>query len=328
MKVAKLCLAVLIMLMAFPYSSHADKSLGIGFTVLPNGDGSKVADNNQLWFALKAGETASRRFQVSSSSEIVQKIEFTFRKFVTEDGQSKAGSEKSEYASWFKTDAEALRLNPGDNRVITLTVRVPEGTADGVYRSYLRVGSSAAKVESVNRKGTYGIVQNDVGFLQQIYVLVGKGQDALLDFEIKEISGYLDENGNKHLKVGFVNTGELPLGLGVSVELLSLEFEGLSFGPYQGGSEPIIKNGDEGFADLTVASDLAEGLYKVRVRATQGEIVKNKIFEVTLDFRENQSGLNGLSIILGIFLLLIGTGSVLLGIRRIKTNKDKELTNI
>lgn len=324
---SNLIIALLAIFLSIPASVSAE-NLGIGFTVLPNGDESKVANNNQLWFALKAGESGSRKFRVVSSSKINQNITFSYYKSILEDGVQKASGEESEFSKWFTTNPDSLKLQPNSERDITLTVKVPRDTPDGIYNAYIRVGSSASNPTEIKRKGTYGIVNNDLGFLQSILVVVGQGQDALLDFEIKEISGYLDENGNKHLKVGFVNTGELPLGLGVSVELLSLEFEGLSFGPYQGGSEPIIKNGDEGFADLTVASDLAEGLYKVRVRATQGEIVKNKIFEVTLDFRENQSGLNGLSIILGIFLLLIGTGSVLLGIRRIKTNKDKELTNI
>jgi hypothetical protein len=319
----RLLLTILVITFCVPQSALADKGLGIGFTVLPNGDNSKVANNNQLWFALKAGESASRRFQVTSSSDIIQSISFTYKNLLVEDGQVRAGNETSEFEYWFKTDADNLRLSPGDNRIVTLTVKVPKGVSDGVYRSYLRVGASSAVENKVKRTGTYGIVKNDVGFLQQIYVLVGKGQDTLLDFEIDGIQGYLDGSGDKHLKVGFENTGDLPLGLRVLVELNSLEFEGLSFGPYQGGSEPILKRGDKGFADLNVGSDVAEGRYKVRIRASQGEIVKNKVVEVTLDFPESDSNLNGITMLVGIMLLLLGSILALLGIRKVKSNRTK-----
>ena len=322
-KSLRLFMAILVSALCFPQVAAADKSLGIGFTVLPNGDNSKVANNNQLWFALKAGESASRRFQVTSSSEISQNISFTYRNLLVEDGKVRAGNETSEFESWFRTDVDDLRLSPGDNRIVTITVKVPKDTSDGVYRSYLRVGAASAGETNVKRTGTYGIVKNDVGFLQQIYVLVGKGQDALLDFEIEGIEGYLDNSGNKHLRVGFENTGDLPLGLGVLVELSSLEFDGLSFGPYQGGSEPILKQGDKGFADLTVGSEVAPGRYKVRVRASQGEIVKNKILEVTLDFPESSSSLSGITILVGIMLLLLGATLTLLGFRRVKARSTE-----
>lgn len=72
-----------------------------------------------------------------------------------------------------------------------------------------------------------------------------------------------------------------------------------------------------------MGSEVAPGRYKVRVRASQGEIVKNKILEVTLDFPESSSSLSGMTILVGIILLLLGVTLTLLGFRRVKARSTE-----
>jgi len=321
---SNLIIALLAIFLSIPASVSAE-NLGIGFTVLPNGDESKVANNNQLWFALKAGESGSRKFRVVSSSKINQNITFSYYKSILEDGVQKASGEESEFSKWFTTNPDSLKLQPSSERDITLTVKVPRDTPDGTYNAYIRVGSSASNPTEIKRKGTYGIVNNDLGFLQSIFVVVGQGQDSTLDFEILNLESYIDDANAKHVKIEFENTGQLPLGLSVSLELRSEDFSDLFFGPFQGGSEPILSLGEKGFADISVSNDVSIGNYKVRVRAEQGGVVKNKIFNALLDFPERKVGLSPLNVLLGVVLLLIGTGLVLLGIRKVRFREQRSV---
>lgn len=279
-------------------------NLGVGFSVLPNGDTSKVGNNNQLWFALDAGEEAIRRFQVTSASTLNQEINISYVKSQTIDGKTSATNVESEFSKWFEPSENNFELKSRQSKTLELKAHVPNTIQDGTYRLFLKLSASNKNDEVSTKKGTYGVVNNAVSFFQEIFVIVGEADDFTLDFEIKNAEDYIDSNQIKHLVVNLVNTGNLPLGLSGTVELISLDFEGLKYGPFSGGSTPMLSKNTKGEIDFSLGTEIQPGNYKILVQVKQADVLRNKIFEQKLTFPASRG--SGIPIYVYLLLLLIG----------------------
>ena len=301
----------------------AAAELGVGFTVLPNGDNSKVGNNNQLWFALDAGEMAKRRFQLTSASSLVQNVNISFVKSQIVDGSAIATTEKSEFADWFGTSVNDFKLGSRESKSIDLAVKAPNKIEDGTYRLFLKISVTDSSKPVKGKSGTYGIVNNAVSFYQDIYVVIGDANNLVLDFNILSIEDFQNLDGEKYLLVNLENIGNLPLGLSGNIELISMDFEGLKFGPFNAGSSPMLSKNSKGKIVFQLGKEIEPGNYKILVQVKQSEILKNKIFEENLEFPIEGSRQLPL-----LFVLIIGIALsvILLRIGINQFRKPKELS--
>ena len=318
---------VLLMSLAIQFFSGFQvvaAELGVGFRVVPTG--GKVGGNNQLWFALDRGESGVRQIEVISSSDIKQLIQLTFVQAQTVDGQPVAGNEPSEIASWITTSENNFILNPKSSKLVEIRTKVPSATEDGTYRAYLKVGASAAKISNGKNNQTQAIVRNAISFNKELYVLVGDAETLTLDFEILSLQDFTDDDGFKHISVEFENSGQLPLGLKANLTLVSTEFTNLSYGPFIAGSTPILENGDKGFADFKLPTEVEPGNYRILIQASQESIIKNKVFEKNLTFPK-LGGFKLLPALFGIFLLVIAVFMIRFGFKKFRNSNSLGIAN-
>ena len=318
---------VLLMSLAIQFFSGFQvvaAELGVGFRVVPTG--GKVGGNNQLWFALDRGESGVRQIEVISSSDIKQLIQLTFVQAQTVDGQPVAGNEPSEIASWITTSENNFILNPKSSKLVEIRTKVPSATEDGTYRAYLKVGASAAKISNVKNNQTQAIVRNAISFNKELYVLVGDAETLTLDFEILSLQDFTDDDGFKHISVEFENSGQLPLGLKANLTLVSTEFTNLSYGPFIAGSTPILENGDKGFADFKLPTEVEPGNYRILIQASQESIIKNKVFEKNLTFPK-LGGFKLLPALFGIFLLVLAIIMLRFGFKKFRISNRLGIAN-
>ena len=295
-----------------PPADAQTSSLGAGLTVLPTDDGTEadLGGNNRLWFNVAPGGTASRRFTLSSQSDLTQQVTFEMLNMLVVDGTPRIDpSGPTPLTDWVRFSPERVDLEPRGSVEVTMTVGVPEGIASEAQRGYLRVlvGAVDAGRGAGSPSGTTAQVGNILAFAQDVWVGVGGADGALLvtDFEIDGVQGILEPGSeDKALRLRFRNIGETPLGLEGTVELRSLDFEDLRIGPLDFNTSEILP-GARGFVDVPLDPTTVEGDWQILIRAQQGQIVRTEVLEERLEFLipGTSSPLRALAIRGALFLL-------------------------
>jgi hypothetical protein len=138
-----------------------------------------------------------------------------------------------------------------------------------------------------------------------MFIGIGSYKDFYSDFEIREIKDY-SIRGSKFIDIYIENTGKTPITPQGDLTFSSLDFPGLRFGPFS-YLTLSIEPGEVGKFKLRIADEITPGNWQVLAKAQQGNILKTKIFERNLKFREGLDWIN-----IGLRLLALITALILM----------------
>jgi len=261
--------------------------LGIGVFLTPgedaNGDG--LEQTNRLWFALEPGNSLSRTLKVSSTSVVTQNVSLSTVAASREgDGRLRQEPAREDpLKDWFTFSPREFSLSPGGSQDVKITVTAPLDASAGMTENYVRVlAAGAAKSDAQYQ------IPTAVAFVQDAMVTVGDASQLQLDFSILDVEGFKGEGGPT-LRVYFQNTGGVPISLTGTVQLASLDFEGVR-SPTIDFRTPVILPDNGGYADVPMADPVAAGRWRVFVAAFQGSYQKSATFERNLTFDTEPNG--------------------------------------
>ena len=300
----------------------ADTSLGIGLTIIPISDGSKanLSFNNQLWFGIEQGKSFTRQFQVSSASNISQRLEFELFDVLYDNGARTIRTDRPSLTSkWVTFSPAQVVIAPRGSAMVKMTYTIPADLKDSSYESFLRVNASAASLPKQSPSANGGvkvILPGSAAIDTPVWLGVGDPESLISDFEIKKVFGVLID-GEKKLRVVIENTGKTPLGLNGSVQLTDAAFSDRTFGPF-GYRSSEVKPDSEAAIDIEMPADVSEGKWNIYVVAEQGNIRKSKVFSEEITFKPLSSS-NLVQILLGSLALIL----LLVGFRLFRTAKPK-----
>lgn len=323
-------MVVLFGLICFLPVSHAegaDKSLGIGLTVIPLNDGTKanLSFNNQLWFGVEQGKSFTRQFQVTSASAIAQKVEFELFDVLYENGSRSIRTDKKSVTSpWVQFSPPQVIIPPRGFAQVSMTYTIPGELKDSSYESFLRVNAFAANLpKQVPTKdgGVRVVLAGSAAIDTPVWLGVGDPKNLISDFEIKKVFGVLT-GGEKKLRVQIKNTGKTPLGIDGTVQLTDAVFPDRTFGPF-GYRSSEMQPGKEVGIDILMPEDLTEGKWNIYVVAEQGNIRKTKVFEEDITFKPLGSDFP-FQILFG-FLGFVG---LLFGVRLIRSKPNSDTIKV
>ena len=310
-------------LLAAEGDEPSNGKLGIGVFLQPgtdeNGDGLETT--NRLWFALQQGGSAKRRFSISSTSVVTQSVKVSTIAGSRENGGplTQSPDRDDPMASWFTFEPSEFELKPGQTVEVSLSVTIPEGVPDGVTENFVQFKASGAFSPNLQYK-----IPTAIAFVQRSMVTVGDPSSLAVDFDIVDVEGFKGEKGPS-LRLYFDNTGGVPVSLGGSTQLSSLDFEGVRSDSYSFLSGVILP-GDSGYADVLVSDPVAAGRWRVFVSAYQGSTEKTATFERDLTFDGPPRGAHRPFSIdfQKILLLLIALALLVGGIRTIRSGGGKD----
>lgn len=329
----KLLLRTLIAVIVFTVFAQpiiakaADSSLGIGLTIIPISDGSEanLSFNNQLWFGIEQGQSFTRQFQVSSASNISQRLEFELFDVLYDNGARTIRTDRPSLTSkWVTFSPAQIVIAPRSNAMVKMTYKIPVNLKDSSYESFLRVSASAASLPKQLPNANGGvqvILPGSAAIDTPVWLGVGDPESLISDFEIKKVFGVLID-GEKRLRVVIENTGKTPLGLNGSVQLIDAAFSNRTFGPF-GYRSSEVKPDSEAVIDIEMPADVSEGKYNIYVMAEQGNIRKSKVFSEEITFKPLSSS-NLVQILLGSLALIL----LLVGFRLFRITKPDDKPNL
>ncbi len=304
--------------------AHSSDSLGIGLTVIPINDGTdaNLSFNNQLWFGIEQGKSFTRQFEVSSASQISQRVDFELFDVLYDNGIRGIRTNRTSTTSpWVEFTPPSVVIPPQGKAQIAMTYRIPSEIEDSSYEAFLRVNASAASAPKIsNSKGDGGVrvvLAGSAAIDIPVWLGIGNPKNLKSDFEIQKVFGF-SIDGQRKLRVVIKNSGKTPLGLDGSVQLTDATFSDRTFGPLPYRSSEI-QPGKEALIDLEMPDDVTEGKWKILVVAEQGSIRKSRVFEEDLTFKPLGSGIP-----FQIIFLLLAVLGLFVGWRLLRTpNKTK-----
>jgi predicted secreted protein len=307
--------------------AYPSDSLGIGLTVIPINDGTdaNLSFNNQLWFGIEQGKSFTRQFEVSSSSQISQRLDFKLFDVLYDNGTRGIRTDRASTTTpWVQFMPANVVLPPKGIARVSMTYQIPTDVDDSSYEAFLRVNASAANApkvtDSKDEGGVRVVLAGSAAIDIPVWLGVGNPKNLISDFEIKKVFGFLDD-GQKKLRVVIRNSGKTPLGLAGSVQLTDASFSDRNFGPYPYRSSEI-QPGKEALIDIEMPEDVTEGKWKILVVAEQGSIRKSKVFDEDLTFKPLGSGFP-----LQILLVMLGVLGLLFGWRLFRTPTKTKSSN-
>lgn len=192
---------------------------------------------------LAPGTTINRRIEVSNNTAEPQAVQLYAAAADVEGGSFEFGEDRAvnDLTRWTSIEPKSMDLAPGQAGIATVTIAVPAdataGEQYGVVWAEIRDAASAARgVGAINRVGI------------RMYLSVGPGGEPPTDFEITELQGRRDDDGNPVVAATVENTGGRAIDLSGELRL-SNGPGGLSAGPFTaslgstlgpGQSEPVL----------------------------------------------------------------------------------------
>jgi hypothetical protein len=296
----------------------ADSELGISLQVLQGGTGSSanLNKNNRLWFVIEPGNAGTRNFIINSASDIPQRIKLSIAARSQLNGELRFDPNGVTVVSeWASFSENNFVLEPGKSKQVSVTIRVPTGTAVEVFQPALLVNSVATVTEDVQYK-----LPGALQISQGIFLGVGTGEDFRTSFVIDDVFGQRGESG-KTLQVKISNTGNTPIAILGDVQLSSAPFFETTIGPLSFRT-PTINPGESGLGEIAVGAEVPADRYRILVRASQGFITETREFEKEIDFR----GPSELYVVLiWLAIILISLVVAIFSIRVLRSTSPKAL---
>ena len=294
--------------------------LGFGVFLQPGADvnGDGLEKTNRLWFALQRGTSSSRKFTVSSTSSVSQRVQASTIAGSRENGGelTQAPDRDDPMAEWFSFEPSEFVLKPGQSVEVVLTVAAPDDATDGVIENFIKF-----QAEGVAKPDLQYKIPTAIAYVQRSMVTIGNADAMAVDFDIIDVEGFKGDEGPS-LRIYFDNTGGVPVSLAGSTQLSSLDFDGVRSEQYSFLSN-IILPGGSGYADVLMTDPVAAGRWRVFVSAYQGSTEKTATFERDLTFDGPPRGAQRpFSLdIQKILFLLIALGLLIAGIRVMRSGQ-------
>jgi len=213
---------------------------------------------------LAPGTTINRRVEVANDTAEPQEVEVYAASASIDNGEFRFGEGRAanELTAWTSVVPARLMLEPGDKGTATVTIAVPgdasEGERYGVVWAELRAAATEEEgLGAVNRVGV------------RMYLSVGPGGEPETNFEISDIEGRRDEDGNPVVAAIVRNIGGRAVDLSGELQLTNGP-GGLSAGPISAQLGTTITAGQEGPVLFTLDPALPNGPWDAQVTMKSG----------------------------------------------------------
>lgn len=296
-----------------PLSASAAEGLGIAVRVLPE-VGSEVENNNYLWLSAGTDSFSERTIEITSQSDIPQRIYFEIFDELNVDGQLTIDTENSSDApNWLTFSPAEAVLQPRET--ITFKARFEPKGEDLNYFGFLRIYAEAAEqqqIEEVEGETYRAYIGGRAAIRIPVWFGTGTAGDAITDFAITGLRGVIVDGENK-IQLTIQNVGDTPIAPNGFVEFADPSFASLKAGPYPFRTNTIRPGQTTGIL-IDIDESLTEQPWRALVEARQGPIVRTKSFNLQLTFVE-LSSVNLLALLIQIGLLVAGLAIAFMGLR-------------
>lgn len=232
---------------------------------------------------LAPGTTIKRRVEVGNDTSQTQYIELYAGSASIEGAEFNFGDgrEPNDLTRWTTVVPSSLTLQPGKRDVATVTIAVPDDASEGerygvVWAEMRATPTSQAGVGAVNRVGV------------RMYLSVGPGGEPATDFEITDIEGRRDDEGNPVVAAIVRNIGGRAVDLSGNLRL-SNGPGGLSAGPVAADLGTTIRSGQSGPVLFTLDPALPNGPWDAEITMVSGTTERDA--KGTVTFPDNAGGI-------------------------------------
>lgn len=251
---------------------------------------------------LAPGTTITRRVEVGNDTDQSQQIELYAGSATIEDTEFQfgVGREPNDLTRWTRVMPSQLTLEPGKRGTAAVTIAVPEDASEGerygvVWAEMQAVATEQEGIGAVNRVGV------------RMYLSIGPGGEPETDFEITDIEGRRDGDGNPVVAAIVRNIGGRAVDLNGDLQLTNGP-GGLSAGPIDADLGTTLKPGQSGPVLFTLDPALPNGPWDAEITMRSGTTERDATGTVT--FPDNAGGIGEGSIAGDDFLWLIVGGIV------------------
>lgn len=213
---------------------------------------------------LAPGTTINRRVEVSNDAGQTQTIELYAGSATIEGAEFRFGEgrEPNDLTRWTRVVPAELSLAPGQRGAATVTIAVPSDASEGerygvVWAEMRAVTTGQAGVGAVNRVGV------------RMYLSVGPGGEPATDFEVTDIEGRRDDDGNPVVSAIVRNIGGRAVDLSGDLRLTNGP-GGLSAGPVAADLGTTIRPGQTGPVRFTLDPALPNGPWDAEITMRSG----------------------------------------------------------
>ena len=240
------------------------------------------SNNTKMWIVAPQGESVSRRFTVSNTSEkkISVDLKFGGAKIVNDlISYDKDANLKSE--TFAKFSENPVQLQPGDQKIIAVSFNAPRD-----IESYSEDGFLIASVagEKASGKGNIQVVVPTVyQYAYPMFVGVGSFSEFKSDFEILDVASFNDSVKGHALKVYLKNVGKVPITLKGDVSFQDATFGGPTLGPFPFATSRISP-GQTAYAVVELPLTITESSWKIYTKASIGVTTKTRTFVKDISF--------------------------------------------
>jgi hypothetical protein len=261
-------------------NSFAQADGGFFLRILPD-NSQEWSNNSKLWVVAAPGVKSVRKFTVANTSTRDIDVDLILGGAKISDGTisyDKDAKLRSEgYASFSENP---VKLGPNEQKVIEVIFSAPENAESFAEDGYL-VASIASKNVS-SRDGLQVVIPTVYQYAYPMFVGVGSYSEYRSDFEILDVDGYINSDGNA-LRVFIKNTGKIPILLNGDVSFQDAVFGGPVLGPFD-FSTSRISPGQTAYAAIQLPETITETKWKIFAKATVGINTKTRVFEKDLSF--------------------------------------------
>ncbi len=248
--------------------------LGVRLVDIPTATADDPRTRTYITDHLQPGTVIERRVQVLNDGADAVEVSMYAAAADIDDGDfvGAAGGTQNALSRWTSTSAESLTLEPGEQQLVNVTIKVPPKAPSGEAYAVVWAETTTPPAEDG------GVTQvSRVGI--RIYLSVGPGGVPASDFRIESMTAARDASGAPEVQASVRNTGGRALDLSGQL-MLTKGPGGLSAGPFEitlgttlgvDQTEPIAVSLNENLPDgpwlatITAKSGLVEQTAEARL---------------------------------------------------------------
>jgi hypothetical protein len=285
---------------AISQNTFAQADGGFFLRILPDAS-QEWSDNSKLWVVAAPGAKSARKFTVANTSTGSIKVDLTLGGAKINDGTISYDKDAKLRSEGYATFSEnPVALGPNEQKVVEVIFSAPNNAESFAEDGYLVASIAGRDVSSSN--GLQVVIPTVYQYAYPMFVGVGSYLEYRSDFEILDVDGYINSDGNA-LRVFVKNTGKIPFLLNGDVSFQDAVFGGPVLGPFE-FSTSRISPGQTAYAAIQLPETITETKWKIFAKATVGINTKTKIFEKDLSFTKISLSTRAIQIFLALISLL------------------------
>jgi hypothetical protein len=214
-----------LLLLGVPAARAQSEGIAIALTEAPSNRADDPRARLYIVDHVQPGTTISRKLRVSNNTRDAQSIDTYAASASIKNGEFRFGDghARNELTTWTKVDPSTASYAPGEAKIVTVTIAVPNDASEGERYAvvWASVSSAAGRggITAVNRVGI------------RIYLSVGPGGEPPSDFRVTGIQARRNAAGQPEVVATVENTGGRALDLSGKLRLTKGP-GGLSAGPF------------------------------------------------------------------------------------------------